>query len=65
MNPETEKFTEQRATLINELTELTTRSQSLTTDINRIEGILIYLNQKDQNEVDPPEEPIEELTPLK
>tara|TARA_R110000851_G_scaffold241014_1_gene393652 strand:+ start:1206 stop:1400 length:195 start_codon:yes stop_codon:yes gene_type:complete len=63
MNPETEKFTEQRATLINELTELTTRSQSLTTDINRIEGILIYLNQKDQNEVDPPEEPIEELTP--
>jgi hypothetical protein len=63
MNPEIEKFTEQRATLINELTELTTRSQSLTTDINRIEGILIYLNQKDQNEVDPPEEPIEELTP--
>ena len=63
MNPETEKFTEQRATLINELTELTTRSQSLTTDINRIEGILIYLNQKDQNEVDPSEETIEELTP--
>lgn len=63
MNPEIEKFTEQRATLINELTELTTRSQSLTTDINRIEGILIYLNQKDQNEVDPSEETIEELTP--
>ena len=67
MNPETEKFTAQRATLLNELSEINSRAQVLTTDINRIEGILIYLNQKDGSEAEsvgePEEELVEELTP--
>ena len=45
MNPEIEKFTKQKETFISELTEIQNRAQSLTTDINRLDGIILYLSQ--------------------
>ena len=64
MNPEIEKFRQQRSNLLNEVSELATRADSLKADINRVEGVLIYLDQKGQAEAEDEDGPIEELTPI-